>query len=347
MEHCKERAAQKPEHLPEARAAACLLNMAPLARRDLSGRPDRLTQVLAAWRQAAADLLDGAALDPALPVPEDLAGRGSRCYALLCAPLFREESAGQAAFDGTAREILQILVRQQRGEETGPLCPDHAAMLFALFVRNARAMAGAEGDRAAREGLLLYAGQRGRRMRLRADAHGDPATMTHYLLYGEWSALPGTSETENARLTPVLVTRVHKCPWYTVWQRLGFLREGEMYCRNIDYHLVKGFSPDLELGVARVQADGSLCCEFIWNGCAMDEATSAYLARRRAELGDSCRRDWVYHTRHTFSAMAEKLRALPNGEAIVQKTMEDFETLYGPAICRCVEDCTGMDFYKV
>lgn len=344
MKHGEERAAQK---LPEARAAACLLGMAPLARRDLEGRPDCLARVLDAWRQAAAGLLDGAAPDPALPVPEELAARGRRCYALLCAPLFREESAGQEALAGTAREILQILVRQQRGGETGPLCPDHAAMLFVLFVRNARAMAGEAGDRAAREGLLLYADQRGRRMRLRADAHGDPATMTHYLLYGEWSALPGTSESENAQLTPVLVTRVHKCPWYSVWQRLGFLREGEMYCRNIDYHLVKGFSPELELGVARVRPDGSPYCEFVWNGCAMDEATSDYLARRRAELGDSCRRDWVYHTRHTFSAMAQTLRALPGGESIVRKTMEDFETLYGPAIRRCVEDCAGMDFYAI
>ncbi|MGN0976916.1 MAG: L-2-amino-thiazoline-4-carboxylic acid hydrolase, partial [Faecousia sp.] len=272
-----------------------------------------------------------------------VAERARMCYELLLEPVFLErfrDPKQLLADDGffrlcetTAFEISRIVAVHSRkldGDTASVVMkPDHAAMLFALFVRNAKAMAGEAGAKAAHEGLLLYADQRGSRMAKQAAAHGDPNSMINYMAYGEWEALPGTMTQENVALTPAVVTHVSQCPWYTIWERLGFLEEGAEYCRYIDYHLVKGYNPELELGVTQVRTCGAPYCEFIWNGCALDPENAAYLARRKEALGDSCRKDWVFHTRHTYSAMREKLLALPNGQQIVSKTMDDFEVLYG------------------
>lgn len=290
-----------------------------------------------------------------------VAERARMCFELLLEPMFREKFRDLPALlqddhffclcETIANEISKIVAIHSRrldgDAKAVELKPDHSAMLFALFVRNARLLAGEAGSEAAHQGLLLYADQRGSRMAQRAAAHGDPNTMINYMVYGEWSPLPGTMEQENVALTPAVVTHVSMCPWYTAWDRMGFLEEGKEYCKYIDYHLVKGYNRELELGVTQVRPCGAPYCEFIWNGCALDEENSAYLAKRKAEIGDSCKKDWVYHTRHTYSAMKEKLAALPNGAEVIAQTMADFETLYGTKIRKCVEECEEMDFYRI
>lgn len=290
-----------------------------------------------------------------------VAERARMCYELLLEPMFKKRFAAlpelledESFFtlcETIAYEISRIVAIHSRrlDGDSGHvvLKPDHSAMLFALFVRNANELAGEAGAEAAHQGLLLYADQRGSRMAKRAAAHGDPNTMINYMVYGEWSPLPGTMEQENVQLVPAVVTHVSMCPWYTAWARLGFLKEGEEYCKYIDYHLVKGYNKELELGVTQTRTCGAPYCEFIWNGCALDAENAAYLAKRKAEIGDSCKQDWVFHTRHTYSAMKEKLAVLPNAEQILARTMADFETLYGTVARRCVEDCEDMDFYAI
>ena len=290
-----------------------------------------------------------------------VAERARMCYDLLLAPIFHEKFAELpktlndemffARCQSIAEEICRIVAMHSRrlhgGCEEIILAPDHAAMLFALFVRNASAIAGEAGTQAAHQGLLLYANQRGSRMAKRAAAHGDEATMLNYMVYGEWSPLPGTMEQENVALEPAVVTHVSKCPWYTVWNRLGFLKEGEEYCKYIDYNLVKGYNPELELGVSQVRTCGAPYCEFIWNGCALTQENAAYLNTRKAELGDSCKKDWLFHTRHTYGAMSQELQKLPEGEKIISDTMHDFETLYGAVVRQAVEKGREMDFYAV
>lgn len=290
-----------------------------------------------------------------------VAERARMCYEILLEPVFQkrftnvQELLSDPKFfdlcEDVAYEISRIVAihgRKLDGDSNSVvLKPDHAAMLFALFVRNAKAMAGESGATAAHEGLLLYADQRGSRMAKRASAHNAPNTMLNYMVFGEWSALPGTMIQENVELVPNVVTHVHMCPWYTVWKRMGFLEEGEEYCKYIDYNLVKGFNSELELGVNQVRTCGAPYCEFVWNGCALDATNAAYLEEQKKVLGDSCKKDWLYHTQHTYSAMKEKLADLPQYSMILEKTMKDFEVLYGSAIRKAVEDCEAVDFYAI
>ena len=88
---------------------------------------------------------------------------------------------------------------------------------------------------------------------------------------------------------------------------------------------------------------GELCAGIV----ALTQENAAYLNTRKAELGDSCKKDWLYHTRHTYGAMSQELQKLPEGEKIISDTMHDFETLYGAVVRQAVEKGREMDFYAV
>lgn len=290
-----------------------------------------------------------------------VAERGRLCYELLVQEKLRgvfavlperEPKADFFAFcRDAAYEISRIVAAHGKrlAGDAVPVhfTPEHHAVLYGLFVRNADALAGEAGRKAAREGTLLYADQRGARMAKRCRQHGDPLTPQSYMAYGEWAPEPGTMEAKDVSFAPDVVTEAYVCPWFTAWQRMGFLEEGKVYCGCIDYHLVKGFSRDMELTVESTRPQGGDRCRFVWKGFAMDQGARQALAEKKAALGDSCRKDWVYHTRHLVSAMEEKLAALPEGEAIIRKTLDDFEILYGTQAKDTVSQVAGMDFYEI
>ena len=64
-------------------------------------------------------------------------------------------------------------------------------------------------------------------------------------------------------------------------------------------------------------------------------------------MGDSCVRDWVFHVRSLYGAMREKVSTIPEGNAILEKTMREFAVLYGDEARRLTENIEGMNFYEI
>lgn len=290
-----------------------------------------------------------------------VAERGRLCYELLVQEKLRSVFASLPDREpredffsfcrDAAYEISRIVAAHGKRLAGDPVpvhfTPEHHAIAYGLFVRNAGKLAGEAGRNAATAGTLLYADQRGARMAKRCRKHGDPLTPQSYMAYGEWAPEPGTMEAKDVSFAPDVATEAYVCPWFTAWQRMGFLEEGKVYCGCIDYNLVKGFSQDMELTVESTRPQGGDRCRFVWKGFSMDQKARQALAEKKAALGDSCRKDWVYHTRHLYSAMEEKLRALPEGEEIIRKTLDDFETLYGTEARNTISQVAGMDFYEI
>ena len=79
----------------------------------------------------------------------------------------------------------------------------------------------------------------------------------------------------------------------------------------------------------------------------MDEQARKALAKKKTELSDSCRKDWLYHTRHIYSAMSSQISLLPQGKAIIDKTLDDFGILYGKSAREAVCDVDHIDFYQI
>lgn len=291
--------------------------------------------------------------------PGGVAERAKLCYELLVRKKIQEQlgEGGSPAEDfylwirDIIREMCAVISchsRRMSGsgaqERFGP--ETHAA-LYGLFVRTAQALAGERGREAVLQGTLLYADQRGSRIAKTARAHGDSNELLNYIVYSEWAPEPGTMESFYAAYAPEAVQHVTKCPWYDTWKRLGMLEEGRLYCSCIDYNLVKGYNSECTLDVTAVRPNGDPYCEYIWRGLELTAERRKLIEEKKERLGESCLRDWLYHTRHLYSAMREKLADIEEGGEIVSETMRGFEVLCGAARRELVEQVDGMDFYAI
>lgn len=245
-------------------------------------------------------------------------------------------------------KIVAIHGRRLGGSDYGlQFTPETQAMLYGIFVRNILELCPSDGATVVQKATALYAKQRGTRMAKRAFAHGDENTMIHYHVYGEWEAAEDEMQSYDYQLEPTYVTRVTKCPWYTCWEKYGYLEEGKEYCRNIDKMLVQSYNNELNLDVNAIRTFGDDYCEFGWNQVKMDQKMQAYLHDKRSKIGKTAKKNWLYHTTHIYSAMKQTLADVENYEYIVSKSMQDFETIFGAAMRQELENNIEDNYFDI
>ena len=222
------------------------------------------------------------------------------------------------------------------------------ASLFGLMVRNVIKVHSDKGREVCEEGVCLYAKQRGARMSKRALKNGDEPTMLNYMAYGEWKPVEGTMDIREAAKSPSAITRVYKCPWNVTWQRLGFMEEGQLYCKHIDKNLAIGFSSELNLGINGNQMEGDEYCEFIYNGAELSSENQEKLSRKRSSLGDTCIKDWEYHSMHLFSTIGGIIKEkFEDGEEIIDSILDDFASIYSGYAKEILIDSKRIDFSEI
>ncbi|MDR3280111.1 MAG: L-2-amino-thiazoline-4-carboxylic acid hydrolase [Synergistaceae bacterium] len=205
---------------------------------------------------------------------------------------------------------------------------DHAT-LFALLAKNA--IDGySEGRSATTQAIASYGRERGMRAAARCMADGLPLSMENYILYGEWADPRNGSRAEIAALEPNYKTNVSVCGWCEAWKKHGLLEYGKIYCDNADLNLVRGFNPDLELGMGGILSRGDAVCEFDWLGCKIEDTNK--FALRRSELTPQVTRDFLYHCGHllsTFRRVVYLELGLVAGRKIISRAMRDYENIFG------------------
>lgn len=233
-------------------------------------------------------------------------------------------------------------------DKKATLYPEHHAVLFGLIARETLHFFGQEqGDALLLEMVRTYAAERGRRMRLRVDAHGDTPCPLNYMAYGEWAGNTGFRK-EIIHLEPFYSYRVLECPWCNAWKAHGLEKYGPYYCRCADVAIVEGFDPALTLEMPVWLSDGPYC-QFSWPEFAMTDENQRKLQEKREELGDSCLQGWDYHTAHMRSTMFRVLRAADAGLAAEAEDAVcwEFERIFGEEAVQLMEAQMGQDFTKL
>ncbi len=237
-------------------------------------------------------------------------------------------------------EILKIVSKHGNNLDSAVLnnkiTARHHAGLFALLVRNILSSDTPEKETIIRNCVIYYAEQRGKRMAERAIKDGKDLTFETYMSYGEWKADENEIENEIINEKNPAVTRVYKCPWFSEWERLGMQKEGFYYCDNIDVNLVKGFNEYLSLEVTAVKPDNSYFCEFLWPNTDIGKKFSVEEDKRI--------KGWEYHISHLYRSFEKFLYS--NSE-ILEKTKEDFTTIYGIDIGKIVDLYKNEDFSSI
>lgn len=230
--------------------------------------------------------------------------------------------------------------------------PTHHALLFAWLSREVVQRAGKEeGEAIMREAVRRYAGQRGKRMALRAQANGHALTMNHYRMYGEWRHNdPDASAAEVVEQVPHLKQHVLKCPWHTAWQDNDLLSFGRFYCLEIDEAIARGFNPELTLEVNSTKSNDADVCEFVFQD-ADDAAMEADLPQYRAQfgIGETTVMGWDYHIGHLYKTVGDVIVDSLGvaGKAAVDAALDEFASRYGEKAVQIIKAYQTTDFERL
>lgn len=251
-----------------------------------------------------------------------------------------EQLAAAPDFAPDQREIAQIGTRMvqitaavvERGygmtaDKVPAFSPDQHAAMFGLLAKEILAQFGQEeGDALLLDAVARYGWERGSRMAQRCEAHGDPLDMVGYFAYTEWRWDDGFRKS-TIQTEPYFAHYVHECPWCTGWKHHGLEAYGQYYCRNVDENIVRGFSPDLKLEMASYLSGPQYdCCEFHWKDAVMNEENGARQKAIAEKIGDSCLRDFIYHTAHIYAILlaCAKEKDRGKGEAVETAVCTEF-----------------------
>lgn len=281
------------------------------------------------------------------------------CYYEEIEPLIMQIMAAPTPAEAEQLERLDRLIHlsaadvvKRGGGLTGgaaaAFTPTQHAVLFGALARHTLENFGGDAPQVLRRGVQRYGHERGARMAKRAAQRGVPSDMVAYLAFSEWR-YPYHFEKSVESREPVYITLVHQCPWCLAWKEHGMQEYGPWYCRDVDEALVKGFDERLSLKVHSNLSEGAPHCRFEWQSLAMTEENARRLQELSAQLGDSCLKDWEYHTAHLLSAMGQELLAAdePLGQRTLWQAMADFRQEFGRDAARLVAAQAKQDFTVV
>lgn len=209
---------------------------------------------------------------------------------------------------------------------------EHHAMLFAYLAKHAVETLGASGKEVILSGMTTYGNERGARMAANALANGDELTTMTNQAYGEWKPdYPGQMEFGMLRTEPTLQTYISKCAWCEAWKKHNITEYGKLYCVNVDNAVYQGFRSDFVCTPTTTSLSwGGTQCEFDW-GYPLTPEDVENLAKKKAELGTSCMKDFNFHTAHLKYTISKALidAFAEKGEQIVAAALEDYVNTFG------------------
>lgn len=222
--------------------------------------------------------------------------------------------------------------------------PEHHAFLFAALCRALHEAFPQQAAQVCADAVRQYGEQRGRRMALRTRLDGYTPDVENYLLYGEWSAEPGTSQSAVTQLWPEVVMQCTRCPWHALWEETDSLPYGRIYCQSIDASLARGYC-GMTLRTESCLTAGDGQCTFAFEGCGVPPARQEGMQARAAALGDRAKLPWDYHCAHLYAAFLSAAKALgPQGVSACASALGALKARYDSALIDAVLARSGDDF---
>jgi len=207
---------------------------------------------------------------------------------------------------------------------------EHHAVLFALFAKYTIEGFEEKGKEIIYTGIENYGQERGKRMAERASANGDALNFVNSQAYGEWVSEKGQMEFGIVSMEPEYISNVTKCEWCESWKKHNLLDYGKYYCINIDSAVFNGFNEKFHMEATSNLSFGADHCEFHW-GNPINQEDVIELSKKKAELGNSCIRDFNFHTAHLLHSMSATLKNElgEDGKVIIEKALEKYVEIFG------------------
>ncbi|MDR1419803.1 MAG: L-2-amino-thiazoline-4-carboxylic acid hydrolase [Treponema sp.] len=195
----------------------------------------------------------------------------------------------------------------------------------------------------------MYGEQRGLRMALRALRDEAKLNMASYLAYGEWEPTAGAFDINFEAENGVLNETVRRCPWADTWKKHNLPETGEIYCREIDTAIVRGFNSALVLN-AESNICGAGLCVFHFHdpdikGDGIFKQAEELKFRRRGKAVE----DFAYHCGHLWTVFTGVIRDVLPGDAgkLTELASEKIIEEYGEEFLNTIRSFETVDFTRL
>ena len=137
-----------------------------------------------------------------------------------------------------------------------------AAQLFACTAKVVLDRLGPEeGEGVLKAAVEAFGLERGRRIAEKVKAAGKPLTFRNWLIYGDIDSTLNFSP-EPAVDNGDLVVKVNACTFSKAAEQWGMGKYADIYCRYVDFAILKGYNPDIKLELDHHRATGRDYCVF-------------------------------------------------------------------------------------
>lgn len=218
----------------------------------------------------------------------------------------------------------------------------HHAFISATFYRILKEKQPAGWQDAFLYASRRYAEQRGGRMAQRAIRDGKPLTIGTYCSYGEWmytdeakaenfpQSIHDTVEGDD------MIRRYDACPWSSQYLEMGLKDGANLYCRDLDMSIARGFNPQVDYRVTQTMHDNGFCRHVLGG------VTKETVEPKKAENV----RDFEYHCAHIYKIFSDVLTAiyLSDGVLMAAEALRAFREEYGAEMADALVRYRNMDF---
>lgn len=202
---------------------------------------------------------------------------------------------------------------------------------------------GERGKSAFLHATRTYAEQRGRRMAQRAIRDGQPLNFETYCRYGEWAsteemqAMGLQNQAKVRSLSPDYEVHIFVCPWHEQFRRMGLPEAGELYCRDLDASICRGFNPEIDYKTLQTLHDHDRCVQVV---------RDANLKKGLPSKDPANMKSFEYHCAHSYWTYSETATAIfgAAGQQAAAQVLKDFAQEYGEQLADTLVGYRDVDF---
>lgn len=181
-------------------------------------------------------------------------------------------------------------------------------------------------------------------MAQRAIRDGKPLTYETYCEYGEWvntdeiKALGVNNQSKVISTSPDLVSHIFVCPWHAQFKEMGLLEAGDLYCRDLDASICRGFNPEIRYETVQSLHLHDYCIHVIRDAGLKDG--------KRPPKNPAGIKPFEYHCAHSYWSYIEVTAAIfgAEGEEINAQILKEFAEDYGKEMADILAGYRGTNF---
>ena len=119
-----------------------------------------------------------------------------------------------------------------------------------------------EGEALLKDAVEYFGNERGKHIAKRVKAQGLPLTFKNWLIYTDIDSTKNFRPIANVDNNDDFVVKIKHCTFYNSAEEWGLGEYAKIYCKYVDYAILRGYNPDVKLILKERQATGAKRCIF-------------------------------------------------------------------------------------